>query len=81
MTVSKLLNVEAKHPKDFRHSQTLELDQVIPSLSFLLFTKGLRLTIHASDGTEIRLSPKCKRCGCYNTIEPLIDGFCIDCYA
>ena len=53
--------------------------QLIRYLAGVMWSRGVTLCIHGSDGTRIEVSPKCERCGSYNTIKPIKDGKCIDC--
>ena len=62
------------------HKRLWVLHELASFLNHLTYKDGLTLTIHASDGTKVEVYPKCLHCGCYNTIDPLIDKLCRHCY-
>lgn len=74
-----MVKVKIKNPGYASYSKTKDMVEIIRLLRYFLRDKGLTLTIHISDGTKIDVYPKCLRCGCYNTIKPLVKGLCEHC--
>ena len=48
-------------------------------LTGIMRGRGVKLTIHGSDGTKLEVHPKCEKCGNYNLTRPMIDGVCEGC--
>jgi hypothetical protein len=53
--------------------------KLIRYLAGIMENRGVNLCIHGSDGTQIKVYPRCKKCGWYNTLKPLSNGLCEDC--
>jgi len=78
--MEQVLMVTIRQPNMASYTRPWDINELSIFLNHLTNKDGLRLTIHAADGTEVRVYPKCSRCGCYNTIKPLIYGLCEDCF-
>lgn len=71
------LYVSIKQEDFSEHTWTSK--QLMEYLEGIMWSRGVSLCIHANDGTQIEVSPKCEGCGWYNNIEPIKNGKCVKC--
>jgi len=71
------LHVFIKEEDSSKHTWTPK--HLMEYLEGIMWSRGVTLCIHSSDGTKIEVSPQCEGCGWYNTIQPLENGKCVDC--
>lgn len=71
------LHVSIKQDDASEHTWTPT--QLQRYLTGIMRERGVNLFIHGSDGTRIEVYPQCENCNWYNTVEPIREGFCVDC--